>query len=61
MPGQLGQATTLFTNSIRSGAIVAGLLAGLIAEYWSYFGVFVLAIAVTALAMVLLWRVRAVR
>ena len=61
MPGQLGQATTLFTNSIRSGAIVAGLLAGLIAEYWSYFGVFVLAIGVTALAMVLLWRVRAVR
>jgi SET family sugar efflux transporter-like MFS transporter len=60
MPGSPGQATTLFTNSIRTGSILAGLLAGLIAQYWSYFGVFVLAIGLTSIACGLLWRVRAV-
>ena len=60
MPGRPGQATTLFTNSIRSGSILAGLLAGLIAQYWSYFGVFVVAIGLTLIACGLLWRVRAV-
>jgi MFS transporter, SET family, sugar efflux transporter len=60
MPGQLGQATTLFTNSIRTGAILAGLMAGVIAEYWSYHGVFVLAIGFTTVSMLLLWRVRTV-
>ena len=60
MPGRPGQATTLFTNSIRSGSILAGLLAGLIAQYWSYFGVFVVAIGLTLIACGLLGRVRAV-
>ena len=60
MPGRPGQATTLFTNSIRSGSILAGLLAGGIAQYWSYFGVFVVAIGLTLIACGLLGRVRAV-
>ena len=59
MPGRPGQATTLFTNSIRSGSILAGLLAGLIAQYWSYFGVFVVGIGLALIACGLLWRVRA--
>ena len=60
MPGRPGQATTLFTNSIRSGSILAGLLAGGVAQYWSYFGVFVVAIGLTLIACGLLGRVRAV-
>ena len=60
MPGSPGQATTLFTNSIRTVSILAGLLAGVIPQYWSYFGVFVLAIGLTTIACGLLWRVRAV-
>lgn len=58
LPGQPGLATTLFTNSVRTGAILAGGLAGVIAQWWSYFGVFVVAIGLASLALVLLWRVK---
>ncbi|PKH22649.1 MFS transporter [Enterobacterales bacterium CwR94] len=45
MPGRAGAATTLFTNSISTGVILAGLLQGVLAEnighhavYWLAFG-----------------------
>jgi SET family sugar efflux transporter-like MFS transporter len=60
MPGKPGQATTLFTNSVRTGSIMAGTLAGIIAQWWSYFGVFMLAVLLSVLALVLLFRVRPV-
>ena len=40
MPGQAGSATTLYANTVRVGWIIAGSLAGVIAEIWSYHAVF---------------------
>ncbi len=34
MPGRAGAATTLFTNSISSGVILAGVLQGVLTETW---------------------------
>ena len=39
MPGQAGSATTLYTNTTRVGWIIAGSLAGVVAEIWNYRGV----------------------
>ena len=36
MPGQAGAATTLYTNTTRVGWIIAGSLAGVVAEIWNY-------------------------
>lgn len=58
MPGKPGQATTLFTTSARSGSILAGGLAGVVAEWWSYHGVFVVAIGLALLALGMGSRVR---
>lgn len=44
MPGQAGAATTLYTNTTRVGWIIAGSLAGVIAEIWSYHAVFWIAL-----------------
>ncbi len=54
MPGQAGAATTLYTNTTRVGWIIAGSLAGVVAEIWNYHSVFFIAlgmIAVTAYCM----------
>ena len=40
MPGQAGAATTLYTNTTRVGWIIAGSLAGVVAEIWNYHTVF---------------------
>jgi len=58
MPGQAGAATTLFTNSIRVGWIIAGSLAGVIAEIWGYHAVFYGALLMMGAAMVCLWKLR---
>ena len=40
MPGRAGSATTLFTNSISTGVILAGVIQGaLCAELWACIGV----------------------
>ena len=36
MPGQAGSATTLYTNTSRVGWIIAGSVAGIVAEIWNY-------------------------
>ena len=54
MPGQAGAATTLYSNTTRVGWIIAGSLAGVVAEIWSYHAVFWIALGmcfVTALAL----------
>lgn len=58
MPGQAGTATTLFTNTIRVGWIIAGALAGAVAEIWSYHAVFYAALAMAAGATLCLWRLK---
>lgn len=40
MPGQAGSATTLYTNTSRVGWIIAGSVAGIVAEIWDYHAVF---------------------
>jgi PncC family amidohydrolase len=44
MPGQAGAATTLYTNTTRVGWIIAGSMAGVVAEIWSYHAVFWIAL-----------------
>lgn len=39
MPGQAGSATTLYTNTSRVGWIIAGSVAGIVAEIWNYHAV----------------------
>ena len=55
MPGQAGAATTLYTNTTRVGWIIAGSMAGVVAEIWNYHTVFYIAlgmIGITAWCMV---------
>ena len=44
MPGQAGAATTLYANTSRVGWIIAGSLAGVVAEIWNYHTVFWIAL-----------------
>lgn len=44
MPGQAGSATTLYANTSRVGWIIAGSLAGVVAEIWNYHTVFWIAL-----------------
>lgn len=48
MPGKAGSATTLFTNSISTGVILAGVLQGSLAQQFGhgsvYWGILVLSI-----------------
>lgn len=57
MPGRAGVATTLFANSIRTGSIMAGAIAGTVAEIWSFHGVFMVATALALAALAACWRV----
>ena len=44
MPGQAGSATTLYTNTSRVGWIIAGSVAGIVAEIYEFFALFFLTI-----------------
>ena len=57
MPGRAGVATTLFSNSIRTGSIMAGAIAGIVAEVWSFHGVFMVALVLAMVALAACWRV----
>lgn len=59
MPGQAGAATTLFTNTTRVGWIIAGSIAGSVAEIWNYHAVFYSALAMVLGAVLCLWRLKA--
>jgi SET family sugar efflux transporter-like MFS transporter len=50
MPGRAGTATTLFATSTRTGSIIAGGIAGGIAEAWGFHAVFYAILACSLLA-----------
>ncbi|WP_437610394.1 MFS transporter [Erwinia sp. V71] len=58
MPGRPGAATTLFTNSISTGVILAGVLQGALAETWGHYAVYWLALALSVVALLLSARVK---
>ncbi|SEL47570.1 MFS transporter, SET family, sugar efflux transporter [Kosakonia sacchari] len=58
MPGQAGSATTLYTNTTRVGWIIAGSLAGVVAEIWNYHTVFWIALAMTLITQLCLTRIK---
>ncbi|MFI3310331.1 MFS transporter [Ewingella allii] len=58
MPGRAGSATTLFTNSISTGVIFAGLLQGTIVENFGHYPVYWVITLLSLLAFGLMWRVK---
>ena len=58
MPGRAGAATTLFTNSISTGVILAGVLQGVLTETWGHNSVYVVAMGLAILALIICARVR---
>lgn len=60
MPGQAGSATTLYTNTVRAGWIMAGSLAGTVAELWGYYSVFYLAFGMVIIAIYCMLRIKEV-
>ncbi|KGQ13914.1 Sugar efflux transporter B [Beauveria bassiana D1-5] len=58
MPGQAGAATTLYTNTTRVGWIIAGSLAGVVAEIWNYHSVFFIALGMIAISIYCMARIK---
>ncbi len=58
MPGRAGAATTLFTNSVSTGMIFAGLLQGAISEYVGHAAIYLLATGLVGVALFLTYRVK---
>ncbi|MGU4963901.1 sugar efflux transporter SetB [Escherichia coli] len=58
MPGQAGSATTLYTNTSRVGWIIAGSVAGLVAEIWNYYAVFWFAMVMIIATLFCLLRIK---
>lgn len=58
MPGRAGSATTLFTNSISTGAILAGVIQGLVVENFGHYQVYWVALGLSAMALLLMTRVK---
>ncbi len=58
MPGQAGSATTLYTNTSRVGWIIAGLVAGIVAEIWNYHAVFWFAMVMIIATLFCLLRIK---
>ena len=53
MPGRAGAATTLFTNSISTGVILAGVIQGAIAQSWGHFAVYWVIAVISVVALFL--------
>ncbi|MNV54494.1 Sugar efflux transporter A [compost metagenome] len=60
MPGRPGAATTLFTNSISTGVILAGVLQGALVENLGHYAVYWLAALLAVAALWMSARVREV-
>ncbi|EJE3899108.1 sugar efflux transporter SetB [Escherichia coli] len=58
MPGQAGSATTLYTNTSRVGWIIAGSVAGIVAEIWNYHAVFWFAMLMIIATLFCLLRIK---
>lgn len=60
MPGRAGAATTLFTNSISTGVILAGVIQGAIAQSWGHFAVYWVIAVISVIALFLTAKVKGV-
>ena len=58
MSSQAGAATTLYTNTTRVGWIIAGSLAGVVAEIWNYHSVFFIALGMIAISIYCMARIK---
>ncbi|HCO5335347.1 TPA: sugar efflux transporter SetB [Escherichia coli] len=58
MPGQAGSATTLYTYTSRVGWIIAGSVAGIVAEIWNYHAVFWFAMVMIIATLFCLLRIK---
>ncbi|HAV7662260.1 TPA: sugar efflux transporter SetB [Escherichia coli] len=58
MPGQAGSATTLYTNTSRVGWIIAGSVAGIVAEIRNYHAVFWFAMVMIIATLFCLLRIK---
>ncbi|MBT0726167.1 MFS transporter [Rosenbergiella australiborealis] len=58
MPGKAGAATTLFTNSVSTGMIFAGLFQGVLSDWFGHQAIYMLATVLMVMALVLLIRVK---
>lgn len=58
MPGRGGAATTLFTNSISTGVILAGVIQGAIAQSWGHFAVYWVIAVISVVALFLTAKVK---
>ncbi|HCH8500624.1 TPA: MFS transporter [Salmonella enterica] len=60
MPGRAGAATTLFTNSISTGVILAGVIQGAVAQSFGHFAVYWVIAAISVVTLVMTGRVKGV-
>ncbi|EFP7988901.1 sugar efflux transporter SetA [Shigella flexneri] len=58
MPGRAGAATTLFTNTISTGVILAGVIQGAIAQSWGHFAVYWVIAIISVVALFLTAKVK---
>jgi len=58
MPGKAGSATTLFTNSISTGVILAGVLQGAVAQNFGHAAVYWVIALLSMIALCLIGRVK---
>ena len=58
MPGRAGAATTLFTNSISTGVILAGVIQGAIAQSLGHFAVYWVIAVISVVALFLTAKVK---
>ncbi|KAB8306170.1 MFS transporter [Erwinia endophytica] len=58
MPGRPGAATTLFTNSISTGMILAGVVQGALAEMFGHYSVYWAALILSLLSLAMVVKVK---
>ncbi|EPT9820070.1 sugar efflux transporter SetA [Shigella flexneri] len=58
MPGRAGAATTLFTNTISTGVILAGVIQGAIAQSWGHFAAYWVIAIISVVALFLTAKVK---
>lgn len=58
MPGRAGSATTLFSNSISTGVILAGVIQGALAQAFGHPSVYLAIVALSVVTLLLTWRVK---
>ncbi|EOU1422959.1 sugar efflux transporter SetA [Shigella flexneri] len=58
MPGRAGAATTLFTNTISTGVILAGVIQGAIAQSWGHVAVYWVIAIISVVALFLTAKVK---